>query len=269
MSWFIGWGGAALVAGAAYYKKSLTLSGMLAAMVMGTVYYGAGNVFWFGILLVFFITSTLLSKWKGHKKTVLEQGYEKSSRRDAGQVWANGGLGMMLCLAHYIWPHPAWIYAFLGVMGSVTADTWATELGGLSKKAPRSILTGRQVLPGTSGGISFLGSMALVAGALIIGIMAPLLAALSSATFPADGWVWVLAGLLGGTVGAFTDSLLGATLQRMYQCSACGREVEVPIHCGVAGVRIRGWSWMSNDAVNGLSSIAGGIVALLIGLIMA
>lgn len=53
MDWIIGAVCALIVAGAAYAKKSLTLSGCLAAVIMGTIYYGAGNLFWFGTLLLF------------------------------------------------------------------------------------------------------------------------------------------------------------------------------------------------------------------------
>lgn len=68
MDWIIGAVCASMVAGAAYAKKSLTLSGCLAAIMMGTIYYGAGNLFWFGTLLLFFITSTLLSRFRKDRK---------------------------------------------------------------------------------------------------------------------------------------------------------------------------------------------------------
>lgn len=53
MDWLIGAAGALIVAGAAYRKRSLSESGAAAAILMGTIYYGAGNVFWFGTLLLF------------------------------------------------------------------------------------------------------------------------------------------------------------------------------------------------------------------------
>ncbi len=146
MLWILGACGALLVAGAAYRKRSLSFSGMIAAFVMGTVYFGAGNAFWFGILLLFFISSSLLSKLHHENKAELELTYDKTGTRDAGQVFANGGMGMMLVLLNAVYPLELWGFLFIGVMATVTSDTWATEIGTLAKKPPRSVLTGK-VLP--------------------------------------------------------------------------------------------------------------------------
>lgn len=261
MDWIIGLLSAAVVAGAAFYKKSLTLSGFAAAVLMGTVYYGAGNLFWFGTLLLFFITSTLLSRFKKERKAELEKSYAKTGNRDAGQVWANGGLGMLLCLGYAIWPHVAWQLAFVGVMATVTSDTWATEFGSLSRKPPRSVLTGKVLAPGTSGGVSVLGTAAALAGGILIGIGAWGFGhAVGMPELPL--WLWALIGGISGSAGAFADSYLGATVQLMRSCPVCKREVEVDTHCGQTTVYMRGWHWMSNDRVNSISSIFGGLVAL-------
>lgn len=280
MDWIVGALCALLVSGAAYLKRSLSLSGMVAAAVMGTVYYGAGSLFWFGLLLLFFISSSVLSHYRGDRKEELERSYAKSGRRDAGQVLANGGLGMLACLGNWIWPDPGWGWFFVGTMAAVTADTWATELGGLSRTAPRSIVTGRRIPPGTSGGVTLLGSAAALAGAVFIGGGAWLLLAWTGDAAGGEpagtgtgtgafGLVrWALIGGLSGLFGAFADSWLGATVQWMHRCSVCGKEVEVASHCGRETVPVRGFRWMNNDAVNLLSSLAAGGLALGIGMIL-
>ncbi len=269
--WIIGSICALLVSSAAYRKKSLTFSGALAATIMGTIYFAAGSLFWFGILLVFFVSSSVLSKFRQSHKTEVEKSYAKTGRRDAGQVLANGGLGMLLCILNAIWPHPEWTYLFIGIMATVTSDTWATEIGSLSTKPPRSVLNGKVLTVGTSGGVSLLGSAAAAAGGAMIGGLAWILEVLSSRSINVQ-WpellMWVLLGLVGGLVGAFTDSVLGASIQVMYKCRACGKEVEVLHHCDQPTVQIRGWLRMNNDAVNMWSSVVGGIVACIIGLYM-
>ncbi|WP_310832623.1 DUF92 domain-containing protein [Paenibacillus pedocola] len=266
MLWILGACGALLVAGAAYRKRSLSFSGMIAAFVMGTIYFGAGNAFWFGILLLFFISSSLLSKLHHENKAELELTYDKTGTRDAGQVFANGGMGMLLVLLNAVYPLELWGFLFIGVMATVTSDTWATEIGTLAKKPPRSVLTGKVLPAGTSGGVSLPGTLAAAAGGALIGAASWLLRA-ASGMEDHSFLLLSLAGLIGGLAGAFADSILGATVQRMNRCSVCGREVEASRHCGQPTVYARGWRWMDNDAVNAISSIIGGAAALLVSLL--
>lgn len=263
LRWIVGACGALLVAGAAYYKGSLSFSGMAAAVVMGTVYFGAGNAFWFGILLLFFISSSLLSKLRHDRKAELEETYDKTGRRDAGQVFANGGIGMLAVLGGAILPDVRWELFFIGAMAAVTSDTWATEIGTLAKRPPRSVLTGKRLPTGASGGVSWPGTLAAAAGGAVIGSAAWLLR--EAAGMPELPFAQLaLAGLIGGLAGAFADSLLGVTMQRMNRCTVCGREVEAARHCGQPTVHARGWRRMDNDAVNLLSSAIGGAAALLV-----
>ncbi|TLS50062.1 DUF92 domain-containing protein [Paenibacillus antri] len=268
MEWFIGLAGSVAIAGAAYAKRSLSGTGFLAAVALGTCMYSLGSAIWFGSLIAFFISSTLWSKWKKRAKETAESAYEKSGRRDAGQVFANGGLGLLLCAAHWAWPHPLWWYAFLGVMASVTADTWATEIGGLSRTPPRSIKTGRRVPPGTSGGVSGLGLAASLAGGLFIGAAAwtlltaiPGQAAPDAVAAPVRLIAWVGVAGLAGIIGSLTDSWIGAAWQQMYRCAECGREIEQVRHCDKPAVRIRGRAGWNNDVVNVAGSLAGGLFA--------
>ncbi|WP_088549563.1 DUF92 domain-containing protein [Paenibacillus aquistagni] len=267
MDLFIGFAGSLLVAGAAFSKKSLTLSGAIAAVLMGTIYYGLGSLIWFGLLLTFFVTSTFWTKWKKRAKRQFDHVYEKSGARDAYQVFANGGIGMLLCIIHYFYPHEGWLFVFAGVMATVNADTWATEIGGLSRRSPHSLLTGKEVPAGTSGAISLLGTQAAIAGAMTIGLAAMLFLYISLDPAFAFPYTWLLlcavgvGASIGGVAGCFTDSFLGATVQSSYQCTSCGALTEKQLHCDRKTLLKRGFRWMNNDIVNLLSSIVGGLVA--------
>ncbi|TCP53779.1 uncharacterized protein (TIGR00297 family) [Tumebacillus sp. BK434] len=260
MNWILGLCGSALIAFLAYQKRSLTLSGALAAVLVGTVLYGAGSLPWFGTLILFFLSSTLLTKWKTNAKSELEANYEKTGRRDAGQVFANGGLGVLLCLLAWLWPHPLWWWAFLGVMATVNADTWATEVGGLSKRPPRFLLTLRQVAPGTSGGVSGLGLLASLLGGLFIGGSAWGLSLGTDLAEHRYALLWI--GGAAGLFGSLFDSLLGATLQAMFKCPVCGKETERREHCKTPTLHLRGLPFLSNDLVNLAASAFGGAVAV-------
>ncbi len=264
LDWVIGLLGSLLVAGAAYRKRSLSGSGAGAAVVVGTVLYALGNAAWFGTLLSFFITSSLLTKWKQRAKAMAEEHYEKTGRRDAGQVLANGGIAVLLCIGHAYVEHELWFVAFIGVMAAVTADTWATEIGGLSRSRPVSILTGKRVSPGTSGGITLLGLAASLAGGAMIGVAVFLFSGIGASEPYARFTTLLVLGVLSGGVGAWTDSLLGASWQNMNKCQSCGREVEGRHHCDQPTIYVRGVRFLNNDAVNAISSVAGGLCAILL-----
>lgn len=265
--------GSGLAAAAAYKARSLSASGAWSAMAMGTGFVTLGGPVWFGTLIAFFVSSTAWSKWKRHHraKAEAEAKYEKTGRRDAGQVWANGGAGLLLCAANAVWPDEGWLFAFVGVMAAVNADTWATEIGALSRRAPRSIVSGKPVAPGTSGGVTPLGSAAALGGAVFIGAVAALLQALPQPEPAAAGApgaaaaAIIAAAAAAGLAGAFADSLLGATGQAMFRCRVCGSETERAAHCGRAAEHVRGFAALNNDRVNLLSSLFAGLLAWAIG----
>ena len=265
MQILIGFIAGTLISLAAWRARSLSNSGAVAAAVTGTLIFGIGGWPWATLLLTFFITSSALSKAFHKRKTVINEKFAKGNQRDWAQVLANDGVGTLLVILLILsgaesavegW---AWI-AYAGAMASVNADTWATELGVLNPKPPRLITTGNKVEPGTSGGISFLGTLATLGGALIIGLVG---AAFSVGRGP---WTLVLAATLGGVCGSLFDSLLGATVQAIYHCPTCDKETERhPVHsCGTATMQIRGWRWLNNDVVNLLASVVGAGIALVI-----
>lgn len=273
--WVVGLLLSVAIGGLGYRADSLAPGGVLGAVVIGTLIFGAGGWTWGTLLVLFFASSSLLSRYRQAEKAGYSEKFAKSGRRDLGQALANGGWGALLALLFAIRPSPVLFAAFVGAMATVTADTWATELGVLSRRRPRRITTGEPVPAGTSGGVSVPGTAAALAGALLIGLAAEalgLVAGWSSGEGPAPWVVWLplLAGL-GGSTGAFFDSLLGASVQRVYWCDQCEEETERSIHaCGTNSRPLRGWGWLDNDVVNFVSSVVGsgvtaGLMILLVG----
>lgn len=255
----------------AYSRKSLTLSGVFGAVLTGTLIFGFGGWVWGLTLIAFFVYGTVLSKFKERQKLkVAADKFEKGSQRDIGQALANGSVGAILAVAYFLSDSSSWYFAiFIGVMATVNADTWATEIGVLNKSAPRLITNFKKVTPGTSGGISALGTGAAALGALAIGLTVWLLIKghnllAQSQWIPGLNLWWVIpAALIGGVVGTMADSLLGATVQAMYYNQEGGKETEKRMgRGGQKNQFLRGFSFMDNDAVNFLSSIVGGLVAL-------
>jgi uncharacterized protein (TIGR00297 family) len=190
----------------------LTRRGALAALAVGlATLWGFG---WRGaaLLLAFFVSSSLLTRTA------------KGGARNFRQVVANGGVAALAALTG------SWV-AFAGALAAATADTWATEIGAHSPRAPRLITSGKAVPAGTDGGITPLGTAGGVAGALVI---AGLARALAPGAAP-------IAVAVAGIAGMLLDSVLGATLQ--------GR-----------------LKWLDNDAVNLAATAAGAAVAVLAGM---
>lgn len=236
---------AIIIAYLAYRAHSLNKSGAFAATIVGTVVFGLGGFDWALLLLIFFITSSGLSRtFKRHKQGLNEK-FSKGHERDAGQVFGNGGLATFFVLVHALNPESmiGWV-GFAASLAAVNADTWATELGVLNPTPPRMITDLRKrVEKGTSGGVSLFGTLASLLGATAI--------ALPAAWLSHD---WSLLSLiaLAGLAGSLFDSFLGATVQAMYFCPVDQKETEKhPIHtCGTETVHIRGWKWLDNDWVN-------------------
>ena len=66
---------------------------------------------------------------------------------------------------------------------------------------------------------------------------------------------------LAGVAGAVVDTIVGAWWQARRWCPSCERETEQARHrCGAATVPYRGVSWLGNDAVNLICTVAGAAV---------
>ncbi|HET7630733.1 MAG TPA: DUF92 domain-containing protein [Gemmatimonadaceae bacterium] len=249
---------ATLIALLARRARALSASGAVAAVVVGTAAVAAGWD-WGALLIAFFVASSLLSGVaRGARAEQARALAAKGNERDAVQVLANGGLFALAALAMVAFPRvPAtWQAVGAGALAAAAGDTWATEIGILSPRAPVSIATLRRVPAGTSGGVSALGLLGGVIGAAFVELCALLL-----------GWPErvAVAAVAGGVAGMLMDSILGATLQQRRWCDTCNAPTERVVHgCG-AQTRIRGGlPWLTNDGVNVACTVTGALVAWLV-----
>jgi uncharacterized protein (TIGR00297 family) len=220
----------------------LSPGGLVAAVVVGAAVAGGSGLPGLGVLGAFFLSSSLLTPGGG--------------RRTALQVVANGGVAAATALLSRL--GGGWTLAFAGALAASAADTWSTEIGAHSPRPPRLVTTGRRVPPGTSGGITWLGTTGGAAGAAFVAGAATLLGVIGGRVAP-----WVAAA---GLAGALADSLLGATLQARYRCPACDWTGERARHgCGRPAGLVGGLAWITNDTVNLAATAVGAAVAALPG----
>jgi len=159
--------------------------------------------------------------------------------RSAAQVAANLGAAALISTSlieswavNSRWmPHSATalLVASLAAMAEAAADTVSSEIGQVFGGRPRMIISFRPVDPGTDGGITFAGTIAGIAAAVIV-------AALGSLTVRPDLRFFLMA-TAGAVFGLFFDSLLGATFERK--------------------------GWLNNDGVNFLSTVSAAAFTLI------
>ncbi len=247
----VGIGFAIVFAAISYQFRFLTVGGALATFVLASLIFGIGGWKWAVPIITFFILSSVLSRVGSQQKEVLASVFEKSSTRDQSQVWANGGVAGILVALSFLSPSPDYYWMYLGALAAVTADTWGTELGILSRKDPVFVTSFQPVARGTSGGVSVRGILAGLVGAAAI--------AVSAIQWVGD-WLVLPMVIVAGILGSIADSVLGATVQAQYRCDVCTTTTERPTHCNMPATLIRGSRWLNNNAVNWMCGIVGAAV---------
>lgn len=243
---------ASIVSIISFYVKFLDKSGAVASFLLASIIFGFGGWKWSIPILIFFVSSSLLSRVAKITKTSVEQISEKSSRRDYGQVLANGGVAGIIMILYMFYEIPQLYLFYLAAIAAAIADTWATEIGTLTKQQPRLISNLQKVTTGTSGGVTILGIFGSVLGAFILAISGLLfLTNLSSKI------IILFLITVSGTLASLVDSYLGAIVQIKYQCPACNQITERKIHCNrIATIPIGGINWISNDIVNFINTVS-------------
>jgi uncharacterized protein (TIGR00297 family) len=229
----------AAVTALAWQLGALSVSGGWAAWAVGVlILYGTG---WSGgaVLAAFFVSSNLVSRVRvgEARESALDP---KGDRRDAWQVLANGGPAAVAAIASSDARLAFWLVT--ASLAAAGADTWATSIGMHSRVSPRLLWSRRPVPPGTSGGVTGLGSVGAIVGALVVSAIAALVAG--------RGWLLPV-GTLIGFLGMLVDSALGGALQGRFRCPRCATPSERRVHrCGTSTTLEGGMRWLTNDGVN-------------------
>eukprot|EP01035_Chromulina_nebulosa_P022643 gene22643-29317_t len=164
-------------------RKSLNLSGSIAAFLVGFISFSASYRFGL-ILILFYYTSSKLTKIKEDIKAKLEDDYSIGGQRNWIQVLANSFLATLVALIYYItygedhrinfnnnyerFGSYLWCM-YVAHYACAAADTW----GILSTSKPRLITTVfiKEVPHGTNGGMSLLGTISGGLGGAFIGFL--------------------------------------------------------------------------------------------------
>lgn len=242
----------------AYRKRQLNLSGVVAAVVMGAAATVMGGFTSLSLYLFFLISAAVIGKLS-KKIRGLDRIHKKGGRRDAVQVLANGGAALAAMLIHAFDSSPVYLAVFTACLAEACSDTWASEIGVLSKSEPVSILTFTKVPKGLSGGVSLLGTCSAMLSSILYGIFA-------FSCYDGINLSLVMVVIFSSFAGVMTDSVLGATLQAHFYDE---EEDIITEHSrdreGNALKLVRGLRFMDNDMVNLTSNIITFLLASLFG----
>ena len=253
----------AVIAVLAYLAKALDAGGAMGAYVMGVIVLWTTRFEGFFLFLLFFLSCTVVGKVsKRLRKGRQEIEEKKGHRRDLLQVLSNGLMTTIAALLWFFTTKNVALIMFGAAVAEATSDTFAGEIGRLSRKGPVSVRNLRPVPAGMSGGVTFLG----MAGAF-----------LSSAAMALCWHLWfsgtnlysaVLVGLT-GFAGAVIDSYLGAFVQAHYKDPDTGMLTEQDEKDGRKLELSQGIRWVDNDMVNLLSNVFSSVFALGMGALVA
>jgi len=237
-----------------YPLRLLSLKGAIATFVLAVTIFTLGSWMWTIPIFSFFILSSLLSKIRKKINPKVDSIFQKGDERDHIQVLANGGFPGIIILLNQIHTTELYYIAYVSAIAAACSDTWATEIGTLFNTKTFNIINFNPVEQGISGGVSLLGFIGAILGAIIITVSAVPWLNISYELF------FII--LASGFLASVFDSILGSTYQAKYNCTICNKTIENKIHCGKNTVHINGVKWLDNDGVNFAASVFGGLMSL-------
>lgn len=247
----------------AFKRNSLSLSGAFLGFIVMFIHI-AVNYRLGAMLLVFFFTSSKLTKVGVERKRSIDADFKEGGQRNWIQVLSNSGIATLLVLIVWMMTRSqdkcldskesqlltSLIGGVIGHYSCCNGDTWSSELGILSDAQPRLITTLKPVRRGTNGGVTKAGLLAAAVAGSIIGLTFVLIGFFTTrCTYDValKQLLVIPISALAGLCGSVIDSLLGATLQFSGFCSVRNKVVGKP---GPTVKRISGLSILDNNGVN-------------------
>lgn len=230
----------------AYRKQSLSKEAVPLALMIAYLMVILGNLVSYLGLIVFFVASSLIERFSNDAKVKATSLHLSSGTRGVSQVLMNTLPALTMLIIGALLNHQTDFFniAALSAYAISTADTFASEIGMLTKKRTFSLLTFKDIKQGLSGGISLLGLTASIVGASIIALLGALTYSINAALFI----------LIVGIFGALFDSFLGELIQAKYQ-SESGEITENNSQEDSELELVSGYASINNNSVNILSSL--------------
>lgn len=180
-------------------------SGLMSATLVGMLIILFTDIRYYAVLLTFYIIGSAATKYKYQYKLSIGEAEPAGGARGYANVFGNSLPALFFAMNYGFYGLDAMKAAFIASVASALADTMASEIGKTSMKA-YLITNLKPVKPGVSGGVSALGEVAALAGAILTTLSAMLLGIIDSSL------LFVIT--ISAFAGVHVDSLLGATLEK-------------------------------------------------------
>ena len=188
----------------AYWKKTVSVSGLWSGIVIGTLLYGWSGPQGFCLLVFFFILASLFTRQGSRRKKAMGIAQPHEGRRGAREALANCLPGLFFAFLYWRERGPLFQIGLVSSFAAALADTTATELGQLYGRRFFRIPGFQRVPIGTTGACSLEGTWFGILAAAAMGTLGWLLGFL-----PFIGIAWVT---LGATAGFLGESLISHIL---------------------------------------------------------
>jgi len=235
-----------------YFFSRISLlkkNGSITAFLMGIILFSIAKWQFLIPISIFFLTSSLLSKISLY----FFNKNKKESNRDLTQVLCNGITPLFFSILWFYTSKELFFFSFLASISAVNSDTWATEIGSLSKKKPfNSINYFKKINKGESGGITLFGIIGAILGSIITSFFSI-----------KDIKILILVSI-SGFLACYFDSILGSTLQGKFKCKKCKKKNEIGFHCNETSELIHGFKIFTNNFVNFLCSSFSGLALIIL-----
>ncbi|CAM9699536.1 unnamed protein product [Ascophyllum nodosum] len=212
----------------------LTAWGAVNAYVLGLVLWSCLGGWGWGTCVLYLAAGSAVTKLKMGEKESLGIAEGRGGARGPENVWGSAATGAMCALMSLA--RPQWSSALrIGYVSSIAtklSDTCASEVGKAYGKRTFLITTFKPVPAGTEGAVSLEGTLAGVAGSVVLAGFAAAFGVITTQTVPAC--------MIAAFVATNFESVLGATTQG-----------KIP--------------WLTNEVVNFVNTVVGAAVGIALG----
>ncbi len=233
--------------------RKLTPAASFWSIILGTAVYVLAGPVPYACVLLFYLTSIMIEH--GHKKPLSEK------QRNLTQVEEDSLATVLFAIMYYFTGSEAALVAVFVSIAGATSDTWSSGLGYYSKEKVRSILTGKPLPKGESGGVTQLGTMGAFLGSLLI--------ALFSLLMPGGNLLLRFILVLGfGFFTSIIDSIFGVFLQVKYYDEAKGLVLEKRPKNMKGIKKISGYPFLTNGMVNFVTVMMGSVLSAIVSIFL-